>query len=125
MPDAGACGGSLGVIELLAEFNTAPTLNGSVPVIATALQSTIAFLSVTAGPATRIAWPLIGGVVAVGFGAAAAWLTARAGTAATVGPFLRRESLLLDRPIKRLAFATAKDDVKQRVSRIVLHVRDE
>jgi hypothetical protein len=66
MPDAGACGGSLGVIELLAEFNTAPTLNGSVPVIATALQSTIAFLSVTAGPATRIAWPLIGGVVAVG-----------------------------------------------------------
>jgi hypothetical protein len=46
-------------------------------------------------------------------------------TAATVGPFLRRESLLLDRPIERLAFATAKDDVELRVSRIVLHVRDE
>jgi hypothetical protein len=74
---------SLGVIELLAEFMTAPTLNGSGPGIATALQSMIAFLSVTAGPATRIAWPLIGGVVAVGFGVAAAWLTARAATART------------------------------------------
>ena len=96
------------LVELLAEFFTFPRLGGSGSGPATVAGGIVAFLSITAGPAARPVWPVVGGLSAAG-------LAAAAGLLAVLAVRTRRPALLAAPAVIGCGFLIALGVATQRV----------